>query len=322
MKSLRGIVALTTMLAVICVAGHDCLYGKWIRVAVSADEKSDPNNATPSTQELIRELYPGGKIKSETPLAGGKIHGKKKIFSENGIILKEEEYREGKREGLSLEYYEDGTLKNHEVYKDDRLSGDCFTNYPNGQKMMAGQCIEGKKAGKWILYHSNGNKYMEGNYADGFMEGQWRSYSPEGWLDSEGEYRNGLQWDLWVYFDKNKKIMKKVTMKNGMIDGPCWIYSQGRLTGEGIMNGLAHDPKKNGAWKAYYQNGRLKYEGVFTMGVKSGTFVEYYSNGSKKGTGDYANDRRNGNWVFYAKDGVTVDVENSGQYVNGKLKKQ
>ncbi len=133
---------------------------------------------------------------------------------------------------------------------------------------------------------------------------------------------NGLQWDLWVYFDKNKKIMKKVTMKNGMIDGPCWIYSQGRLTGEGIMNGLAHDPKKNGAWKAYYQNGRLKYEGVFTMGVKSGTFVEYYSNGSKKGTGDYANDRRNGNWVFYAKDGVTVDVENSGQYVNGKLKKQ
>ncbi len=318
----RSITALAIMLAVICGAGYDCAYGRFIRVAVSADERSDPNNTSPQAQELVKELYPNGNVKSETPFSGGKIHGKKKLFTENGSVLKEEEYREGKRDGLSIEYYENGTIKNHETYKEDKLNGDCFMNYPNGQKMMAGQCAEGKKSGKWTLFHNNGNKYMEGSYAEGVMEGVWRSYSPEGWLDSEGEYRNGLQADVWVYYDKYKKVMKKFTMKNGMIDGPCWIYNQGRLAGEGVMNGLAHDPKKNGNWKGYYRNGRLKYEGVFAMGQRTGRFTEFYSTGKVKGTGDYIIDKRNGNWVFYGKDGVTVDTAKSGQYINGKLKKQ
>ncbi len=322
MKRSRAFVALAVMIAITCGAGYGRAYGRFIRVAVSADEKSESSTAINQAQELIRELYPSGKVKSETPLAGGKIHGKKKLYAENGLVLKVEEYRDGKRDGLLLEYYEDGTLKNHETYRDDKLNGDCFMNYPNGQKMMSGQCADGKKSGKWTLFHNNGNKYMEGSYAEGVMEGEWHSYSPEGWLDSEGEYRNGLQADIWVYYDKYRKVTKKLTMKNGMIDGPCWIYNQGRLTGEGIMNGLAHDPKKNGNWKAYYRNGRLKYEGVFAMGQKTGRFTEFYSIGTIKGTGDYSNNKRNGNWVFYLKDGVTIDTVKSGQYINGKLKKQ
>jgi uncharacterized protein len=317
----KGIVALAMMLAVTMTVGYDRAYGRLLRVAATADEKSDSNNASPQVSEVVRELYPNGKTKSETPLLGGKIHGKKKLFAENGSVLKVEEYREGKREGLSLEYFEDGTVKSHETYRDDKLNGDCSMNYPNGQKMMAGQCADGKKSGKWTLYHNNGNKYMEGSYTEGVMEGLWRSYSPEGWLDSEGEYRNGLQVDVWVYYDKYKKITRKLTMKNGMIDGPCWIYNQGRLVGEGIMTGLAHDPKKNGVWKAYFRNGKLKYEGIFAMGLRSGHFKEFYSSGAVKGTGDYSNDKRNGNWVFYARDGVAIDPEKSGQYVNGKIRK-
>lgn len=318
----KGIIALAIMLGFVCGAVYYPAYGRFIRVAVSAEDRSDSNNAAPQTQEILKELYPNGTVKTETPLLNGKTHGKKKLFSESGSVLKEEEYRDGKKEGLSIEYYEDGAVKSHEAFREDRQNGDCFMNYPNGQKMMAGQCADGKKTGKWTLFHNNGNKYMEGNYAEGVMDGVWRSFSPEGWLDSEGEYRNGLQADVWVYYDKYKKVTKKLTMKNGMIDGPCWIYSQGRLVGEGIMNGLAHDPRKNGGWKAYYRNGQLKYEGTFVMGRRNGRFTEYHPDGKVKATGDYINDRRNGNWTFYEKDGVTINAEKTGQYINGKLRKQ
>jgi antitoxin component YwqK of YwqJK toxin-antitoxin module len=321
MKRSTGIAALTMVLAVICFAGYDYSYGRPIKVSASAEDKSDATHVTPHVPEVVKELFPNGKTKSETPFAGGKIHGKKKLYYENGSLQKEEEYREGRREGLSLEYYEDGTMKNHETYKDDKLNGDCFMNYPNGQKMMAGQCVDGNKSGKWTLFHNNGNKYMEGNYVEGVMEGLWRSFSPEGWLDSEGGYRNGSQADVWVFYDRYKKITKKITLKNGMIDGACWIYNQGRLVGEGIMTGQTHDPLKNGNWKAYYRNGRMKYEGVFVMGLRSGQFNEYYATGNIKGSGEYANNKRSGTWVFYSKDGITIDKTRSGQYINGKIKK-
>ena len=111
-------------------------------------------------------------------------------------------------------------------------------------------------------------------------------------------------------------------MKNGMIDGACWFYNQGRLAGEGIMTGQSHDPVKNGSWKAYFKNGRLKYEGVFVMGVRNGQFKEYYSIGTIKAAGEYVNDKRTGNWIFFVKDGKTVDNDKSGLYVMGKLTKK
>jgi uncharacterized protein len=296
--------------------------GKMLRVAATAEDNGSPNADTNRQHEVIKEYYPSGKVKSETPLVDGKMHGKRKLYYENGNLQKEESYNAGKREGVFLEYYEDGALKNYETYRDDALNGECYIQYPGGQKMMIGQCANGKKTGKWTLYHKNGETYMEGAFTENVMEGLWRSFSPDGDLDSEGSYIRGSQAGLWVYYDKNKRIAKKLTLKDGVVDGECWIYSGGRLVGEGVMVGQTHDPIINGSWKAYYKNGRLDSEGIFIMGKKNGAFKEYYNNGSLKATGEYVNDLRNGTWVFYDKDGKTVDRDRSGLYQMGKLSRQ
>lgn len=298
------------------------VFGKPLRVAVSVDGGETQDGDPGRQPETNKEYYPSGKIKSETHYVDGKINGKRKLYYENGNLQKEEEYKNGIREGVFLEYYEDGALRNYETYRDDALNGLCYMQYPGGQKMMTGQCANGRKTGKWTLFHKNGEKYMEGNFVDNLMEGLWRSYSPDGYLDSEGEYSKGAQAGLWVYYDKSRRIEKKLTLKDGVVDGECWIYKNGKLVGEGIMAGQTHDPLINGSWKAYYKNGRMEYEGAFTMGKRNGTFREYYSTGNLRATGDYINDLRNGNWIFYEKDGKTVDQENSGLYQMGKLSKQ
>ncbi|HOD14682.1 MAG TPA: toxin-antitoxin system YwqK family antitoxin [Spirochaetota bacterium] len=298
------------------------VFGRPMRVASSVDGGGSQDNNPNRQPEVVKEYYASGKVKSETSYVDGKIHGKRKLYYENGNLQKEEEYSAGIRAGVFLEYYEDGALRNYETYRDDALNGVCYMQYPGGQKMMIGQCANGKKTGKWTLFHKNGEKYMEGNFIDNLMEGLWRSYSPDGDLDSEGEYSRGSQAGLWIYYDKSRKIEKKLTLKDGVVEGECWIYRNGKLVGEGIMAGQTHDPVINGSWKAYYKNGHLEYEGVFTMGKKNGEFKEYYSNGNLKATGEYLNDQRNGSWIFYDDDGKTVDQEKSGLYQMGKLNKQ
>ncbi|MBN1495876.1 MAG: hypothetical protein JXA07_03850 [Spirochaetes bacterium] len=310
---------------VLCVVGSSESYGRLYKIASinGNGEQAGPQAESQQEPEIVKEFYPSGKVKAETPFLNGRIHGVKKIFFENGVLQKEEEYRDGMREGISREYYEDGVLKSYETFKDDRLNGESYMNYPGGQRIMSGQCADGKKSGKWTLFHNNGNKYMEGNYENGVMEGQWRSFSPEGWLDSEGEYKNGLQSGLWIYYDKSRRIAKKLTLKDGMIDGMCWIYKEGKLVGEGTMTGQSHNPVRHGNWKTYFiKNGRLKYEGVFVMGKKNGQFREYYPTSNIKAFGEYNNDKRNGNWVFYDEDGKTINEAKSGLYTMGKLFKK
>ncbi len=294
------------------------LHGRLVK-AVPESETGDGNIESTNNGEMVREYYPGGQLKSETPYASGSIHGAVVTYYENGNPMKREEYRAGVKDGASREFYEDGTLKNHETYQGNRQIGECYTNYPNGTRMMEGHCEDGKKTGRWTLFHQNGNKYMEGEYLDDERQGLWRIYSPEGWLDSEGEYLKGEQSGLWTYYDKAKRIVMKLTLKGGAVDGPAWLYRNGRLVGEGSMTGEAREPVKHGPWKAYHANGRVDHEGVYTMGKKNGSFREYYENGVLMAHGEYINDERSGEWVFYLKDGETVDPERSGSYLAGKL---
>ncbi len=322
MKRCAGIIGNAMAIALFCIAGSSESYARIYKVASIEGEKPASDAAAQQEPEAVKEFYPSGKLKSETPFVNGNIHGTRKSYFESGVLQKEEEYRDGRREGVSREYYEDGVLKNYETFKDDRLNGECYMNYPGGQRIMAGQCADGRKTGKWTLFHNNGNKYMEGNYADGMMQGPWRSFSPDGWLDSEGEYQNGSQSGIWTYYDKARRVARKLTLKDGVIDGMCWIYRQGRLVGEGTMTGQSHNPVRHGVWKSYYKNGQLRYEGLFAMGVKNGPFKEYYPTSNSRAAGEYVNNKRNGNWVFYDRDGKTVDEVKSGLYTMGKLFKK
>lgn len=98
---------------------------------------------------------------------------------------------------------------------------------------------------------------------------------------------------------------------------------------------------KQGLWKKYHENGKLRYEGSFKDDKPIGTFkyyydtgelqVEmkhegnisnstvYYPSGKVKGTGKYIDQKKDGQWDYFDEDGNKRAVEH---YVKGKKDKK
>lgn len=87
---------------------------------------------------------------------------------------------------------------------------------------------------------------------------------------------------------------------------------------------------KNGSYKSYYNDGKLKSEGTFLNGLYNGAWIYYYSNGNEMGRGSYIagdgtdvselsglpRNGRDGLWKFY---NVNGKVKQEANYIKGKL---
>ena len=98
--------------------------------------------------------------------------------------------------------------------------------------------------------------------------------------------------------------------------------------------------EREGVWRGYHANGKIKYKGQFINGKELGVFnyydysgnivIElnyvdtgvtskatlYYKNKSTKSTGKYLNKKKNSLWVYYNRYGKKTSEEN---YLNGHL---
>jgi antitoxin component YwqK of YwqJK toxin-antitoxin module len=96
-----------------------------------------------------------------------------------------------------------------------------------------------------------------------------------------------------VYYDEDKK--------------------QVRFAGELIKG------KRNGLWKAYYQNGTLWSEGEYVNGSGEGLSHIFYPNGSIKIMGYYTNDKPAGLWQFFDENGTMTHEIDYTQDGKGKV---
>lgn len=87
---------------------------------------------------------------------------------------------------------------------------------------------------------------------------------------------------------------------------------------------------KNGSYKSYFNDGKLKSEGTFLNDLYNGAWIYYYSNGNEMGRGSYIagdgtdvsevsglpRNGRDGFWKFYNLNGK---VKEEANYIKGKL---
>ena len=109
------------------------------------------------------------------------------------------------------------------------------------------------------------------------------------------------------------------------------------------INQLDANGERDGVWRKYYSNKRIRYQGKFNHGKEVGVFkyfsaassdhpvvikeynpnnslaeVSFYSEtGLLESKGKMNGKNREGNWLFYHEDGKTVMSEEN--YINGKL---
>ena len=71
-----------------------------------------------------------------------------------------------------------------------------------------------------------------------------------------------------------------------------------------ISGGVRHGPSR-----AWYDNGRLRYETEWWQGVKHGKFTFWYPNGQKRAEGQDRHGVPDGTWTSWAEDGAVEQAQ-------------
>jgi len=108
---------------------------------------------------------------------------------------------------------------------------------------------------KIVKRYDNGNIQYEGFVVNNTLDSIYKEYYSNGVLKEEGYYKD------CQYKFKNKSVYRVV----------C---------GVGCEKDNIRFGKRNGEWKHYYENGKLKSRANYFCGIEQGNFFYYFENGS------------------------------------------
>ncbi len=162
-------------------------------------------------------------------------HYRKREYYDNGQLKKEITHKDGKISGVWKTYYKNGILKSKWVYNDGKQTYR-LDNNEEGKPKFIGHYKDGKSHGKHSHYDANNIIIMQGNYREGKRNGIWKFntdikritsykngkkhgvekiYTNDDTLFSEGTYANNIKHGPWKYYNKEQKVTREISYKNG-----------------------------------------------------------------------------------------------------------
>lgn len=248
-----------------------------------------------------------------------------KILYPNGKLKNKTFYKNGLEQGWAFEYAKDGRIITRTLYNNGFIKKREYINAYNHN---------GKKQGIWETFYSNNIIKESGRYRNGIKDGYFKYYDKEGNLTKIEKYRNGLleenpnellTYELRTDYYKDGSIKTIGSYKDGKAEGvrreyakdgkitDGFIMHKGIIVGHGIID---NSGKKQGLWKHYYDNGRLRSEGKYVNDKPIGLWKYYYENGVLEQTGHYDKSGLYTDiWKWYYKDGSPRVIE---QYFEGE----
>jgi antitoxin component YwqK of YwqJK toxin-antitoxin module len=156
-------------------------------------------------------------------------------------------------------FYPEGKVEQIGKYTNDgKFHGTWKWFYENGQLMREEEYINGKRDGMHTEYDETGNKVEEGEYVDGQEDGPW--YTTIGDYFERGTYKDGLKNGKWVTYNLVKNNAKTDSVK--------------------LFSGSFVEDNPDGKHIYYWDNGKIKDEGLYLMGRKDGEWVKYEYDGT------------------------------------------
>ncbi len=229
---------------------------------------------------LTFSIITNGQIKNiENP------NGKNIYYYANGKVSSEGRMINNKPDGLWKSYYPDGKLKSIGIRRSELLDS------------------------VWNFYDIKGNISEKINYLDGRKSGYQYSFeyfknsndSIVGYIKSQELYLNNLRNGISEFYYPDGMLKTAISYKSGRKDGytkefnengiitMIIIYSDGREVDREIINQYK-DSLKNGPWKEFYPNGKLKKEENFNNGQLNGLVKLYDLSGELLKANRYEND--------------------------------
>lgn len=231
---------------------------------------------------MYKRYYGDGQtVQSERTFIDGKVDGVSKTYHPNGKVETEKVYKLGVENGYDRRYDSDGTLTLDECYKD------------------------GKRDGKWTehLSGNGGDVTRISFYKNGLPDGQWSETLKDGTPRRKSSYKEGKKEGVWIRYRKNGKPEKSTTYKNDKKNGEDISYFTDG-TPEKSSNYL--NDKLDGVTKEFFpDSGKCKSEYTFKNGKREGAYKRYFDNGKLREEGRCEAD---------------IEVYRKEYHANGKLK--
>jgi uncharacterized protein len=220
------------------------------------------------------------------------------IYNDTGVKIAEGVINEaGNKNGKWKEYSQEGKLFAEGQYNDNRRIGAWKYYNSEGKVEQTGSYNNGRPDGLWKWFYENGSVLREEEYFQGQRDGQFTEYSPAGEIIAQGVYSDGE--------------------KNGE-----WTTKAGDCTEKGkYLIGL-----KEGEWRTTYENGKLMFKGDFVQGNPDGSQIYYYEDGTVKEEQYFKMGMRQKAWKKFNEEGAPIlvitykdDVETSINGIKIKL---
>jgi antitoxin component YwqK of YwqJK toxin-antitoxin module len=198
------------------------------------------------------------------------------IYNDNGVKIGEGIIDEaGNKTGKWKEFTQEGDLFAEGQYNDNRRSG-AWKFYNSGKKVeQTGSYSNGRPDGLWKWYYENGSILREEDYFQGQRDGQYTEYSPNGEIIAQGVYSDGEKNGEWT--TKAGDCIEKGKYIIGLKEGE-WKsnFSNGKL----MFKGDFVQGNPDGSQYYYYEDGTVKEEQYFRMGIKQKTWKKFNEEGS------------------------------------------
>jgi antitoxin component YwqK of YwqJK toxin-antitoxin module len=202
--------------------------------------------------------------------------------------------------------------------------------YDNGKLSSEGPMRDGKPDGYWKTYYQNGKLKSEGNRKNFELDSTWKFYNEQGRLTFEYTYRGGKKNGPLRTYDEKGKVVTEETFVNNMKQGPTQnFYASGKLQKttpfvEGKEQGFGYEYDTSGTiititeYKAGFVKNTERLNRRDANGLRQGAWKEFFANGKVKTEGHYLDDKKNGYFKEYNEFGNLVTVT---KWENGVLVK-
>jgi antitoxin component YwqK of YwqJK toxin-antitoxin module len=227
-------------------------------------------------------------------------NGPNKYFYPNGKVSSEGTMRDGKPDGYWKTYYETGKLKSEGNRRNFQLDS------------------------IWRFYTEDDKPSMEFSYKDGKKNGYKKTYNKDGKTDSEELYSDDVKQGPTNYYYKEGQLWKKIPFVKNREEGIAYEYAPdgtvitlidyraGFIRSQEKINRKDAAGLKQGLWREFYSEGKIKSEGHYTDDLKNGYFKDYDTAGNLVNTSKYEFGKLVKNAPELAKLEVQVDYHSNG----------
>lgn len=219
-----------------------------------------------------KTYYKNGKVKIEGNRRQFLLDSIWRFYDEKGRITKSIRYNEGKKDGLTISFDTLGYFTSTEFYKKDVKDGPQKTFYSKSKTKTVTIFVNGKAEGQALEFSADSLIIGISTYKGGILQGYEKINQKDELNRKQG---------IWKEFYENMELKKMRQFNDDSLDGYVKDFdSKGNLlstkkynNGKRITN--APEIADVEIYREVYEDGTLKYEGVYSEGEPIGTHYHY-----------------------------------------------